>query len=113
LEKLGRTDAQFQSAEFALRKKYKEHLDQIAVELLADPAVKVTLSGFADSKGDKAFNMPLSQKRAEAVKNYLVKKGVDKDRITVLFFGEDSPKASNNTPEGLAANRRVEFKFTK
>jgi OOP family OmpA-OmpF porin len=113
LEKLGRIDAQFQSAEYALRKKYKDHLDQIAVELLADPAVKVTLSGYADSKGDKAFNMPLSQKRAEAVKAYLVKKGVDKERISVLFFGEDFPKAPSNTAEGLAINRRVEFKFTK
>ena len=57
--------------------------------------------------------MPLSQKRAEAVKNYLVKKGVDKERITVMFFGEDNPKGSSNTAEGLALNRRVEFKFTK
>lgn len=113
LEKLGRIDAQFQSAEYALRKKYKDHLDLIAAELLADPAVKVTLSGYADSKGDKAFNMPLSQKRAEAVKAYLVKKGVDKERISVLFFGEDFPKAPSNTAEGLAINRRVEFKFTK
>lgn len=113
LENLGRTDAQFQSSEFALRKKYKDHLDLIAAELMSDPAVKVTLSGYADSKGDKAFNMPLSQKRAEAVKNYLVKKGVDKERITVMFFGEDNPKGSSNTAEGLAMNRRVEFKFSK
>lgn len=113
LEKLGKIDAQFQSSEYVLRKKYKDHLDQVAVELLADPTVKVTLSGYADSKGDKAFNMPLSQKRAEAVKNYLVKKGVSEDRITVLFFGEDNPKGPNDTPEGLAINRRVEFKFTK
>jgi OOP family OmpA-OmpF porin len=75
--------------------------------------VKVTLSGYADSKGDKAFNTPLSQKRAEAVKTYFVKKGIDKERITVLFFGEENPKGPNNTPQGLAMNRRVEFKFTK
>jgi outer membrane protein OmpA-like peptidoglycan-associated protein len=113
LEKLGRIDAQFQSGESALTKKYRDHLNLIATELLADPAVKVTLSGYADSKGDKAFNTPLSQKRAEAVKTYFVKKGIDKERITVLFFGEENPKGPNNTPQGLAINRRVEFKFTK
>ncbi len=113
LETLGKIDAQFQSGESSLSKKYKDHLNFIAAELLADPSAKVTLSGYADSKGDKAFNVTLSQKRAESVKNYLVKKGVDKERITVLFFGEDNPKGPNNTQEGLAMNRRVEFKFTK
>lgn len=113
LETLGKIDAQFQSGESALTKKYKDHLNLIAAELLADPAVKVTLSGYADSKGDKAFNSTLSQKRAEAVKAYLAKKGVDKERMTVLFFGEENPKGPNNTQEGLAMNRRVEFKFTK
>lgn len=108
-----KTDVQFQTAEYALRKSFKDHLDKIAEKLLADPSVKLTVSGHADSRGDKAFNQPLSKNRATAVKNYLVKKGVSEDRITVEYFGEDRPKASNNTPEGLAINRRVEFKATK
>lgn len=113
LEELLKTDAQFQTAEYVLRKKYKEHLDKVAAELIADPAVKLTVSGHADSRGDKAFNKPLSKNRAEAVKKYLVAKGVSEDRITVEYFGEDRPKATNGTPEGLAINRRVEFRATK
>ena len=113
LEELLKTDAQFQTAEYVLTKKYKLHLDEIAKEMLADPAVKLTVSGHADSRGDKAFNQPLSENRAKAVKNYLVKKGVSEDRITAEWFGEDRPKAPNNTFEGLAINRRVEFRATK
>lgn len=108
-----KTDVQFQTAEYALRKGFKDHLDQIAAKMIADPSVKLTVSGHADSRGDKAFNQPLSKNRANAVKNYLVKKGVSEDRITVEWFGEDRPKATNTTPEGLAINRRVEFKANK
>jgi OOP family OmpA-OmpF porin len=108
-----KTDAQFQSSEYVVRKKYKLHLDEIAKELKADPEVKITLSGYADSKGDKSFNLPLSEKRALAVKKYLVSKGIDEKRITVEFFGEDFPKSTSMTAEGLAINRRVEFKLSK
>lgn len=113
LEKLMKTDVQFQTAEYVLRKSFKSHLDELAAQLVADPSVKLTVSGHADSRGDKSFNQPLSENRAKAVKNYLVKKGVSADRITVEYFGEDRPKADNKTPEGQAINRRVEFKATK
>jgi OOP family OmpA-OmpF porin len=63
-----------------------------------------------DSKGRKADNQRLSDARAESVVDYLAEKGVARDRMIARGFGEDQPIASNDTPEGRARNRRVEFR---
>jgi outer membrane protein OmpA-like peptidoglycan-associated protein len=110
---LAKIDAQFQTAEYTLRKNYKANLDEMAKEMIADPAVKLKISGHADSRGDKAFNDPLSENRAKAVKKYLVSKGVSEDRITIEFFGDTVPKGDNSTVMGQAINRRCEFTLTK
>lgn len=110
---LAKVDALFQTAEYVLRKNYKAHLDEIAKEMIADPSVKLKVAGHADSRGDKAFNMPLSENRAKAVKKYLISKGISENRIITEFFGESVPKGDNSTVEGQAINRRCEFTVIK
>ncbi|OUJ73720.1 OmpA family protein [Hymenobacter crusticola] len=71
---------------------------------------QVRIMGFADSRGDKDYNRELSEKRAEAVKNWFVQNGkVDASRISVEPMGEEQPVASNATPSGRQQNRRVEI----
>ena len=71
---------------------------------------QVRVMGFADSRGDKSYNKELSEKRAEAVKNYLVTNGkITADRVSVEPMGEAMPVASNATPAGRQENRRVEI----
>ncbi|APZ48029.1 cell envelope biogenesis protein OmpA [Polaribacter reichenbachii] len=68
------------------------------------------INGYADSTGTAAYNLMLSDKRANAVKNYFVKKGINESRLTAKGFGEDNPVDSNSTRKGRANNRRVEVK---
>ncbi|WP_405563011.1 OmpA family protein [Polaribacter sp. Asnod6-C07] len=68
------------------------------------------INGYADSTGTAAYNLMLSDKRANAVKNYLVKKGINESRLTAKGFGEDNPVDTNSTRAGRAKNRRVEVK---
>ncbi len=71
---------------------------------------KVSIEGHTDNTGKADKNLALSQKRVDAVKAYLVKKGVDASRLTVQAYGDTKPAADNATPAGRAENRRVEFK---
>lgn len=75
----------------------------------ADPALKLEIGGHADSDGDAAKNTALSQARAEAVKKLLVDQGIDAARLTPKGYGAAKPIAPNDTPEGKANNRRLEF----
>jgi len=88
-------------------------LDVLAQTLTDAPTWKLKLSGHTDNTGSAAFNLALSKKRAEAVKKYLVSKGVVADRITTEGLGSTKPIASNDTAEGRNANRRVEFLIIK
>jgi OOP family OmpA-OmpF porin len=74
------------------------------------PGAKIRLDGYTDSVGTDAYNMKLSERRATAVKDYLIKEaGVDSSKITAVGHGEADPVADNKTPEGRAKNRRVEI----
>lgn len=85
-------------------------LDHVAVVLKNNPGVKVSLDGHTDSVGSDAYNMGLSKRRANAVKAYLVKKGIDASRLSTAGFGESKPVASNDTDQGRSLNRRVEIR---
>ena len=74
------------------------------------PDMKVQIDGYTDSTGTDAYNQNLSERRAKAVRDYLVNSvGIDPSRLTAVGHGESNPAASNSTKEGRAKNRRVEF----
>ena len=76
---------------------------------LNDGQVAVVVSGYTDSSGNDSINIPLSQRRAQSVAQYLVGKGVPSNRINAQGYGSANPIASNATPQGKAQNRRVEI----
>lgn len=73
----------------------------------------VELAGHADATGPENYNLILSEQRAKAVGKYIAGKGIAKERIAVVFYGESKPIDTNATPEGRKKNRRVEFKIVK
>lgn len=79
--------------------------------LLTHPEIKVEIQGYTDNVGSPAFNKKLSLKRAETVKNFLISKGVGPERLTTAGMGEVNPVATNQTAEGRALNRTIEFKI--
>lgn len=81
--------------------------------LKENPAVEIEIAGHTDSVDTDQYNLELSQKRARAVANFLLKKGIKKTRIRARGYGENKPVAPNNTPEGRQKNRRVEFTILK
>jgi OOP family OmpA-OmpF porin len=88
-------------------------LDEVAQALADNPTIKVRIEGHTDSQGSDKLNLKLSQKRAESVRNYLIKKGVSAGRMVPKGFGESVPIADNRTSAGRAENRRVEFFITE
>lgn len=84
-------------------------LDELAGLMQKKPNWRLKISGHTDNKGDAVANLKLSQKRAEAIKNYLVKKGIAADRFKVEWFGASKPIADNDTEAGRQQNRRVEM----
>ncbi|MDD4308849.1 MAG: OmpA family protein [Candidatus Cloacimonetes bacterium] len=84
-------------------------LNRVYTSLVANPDVNVIISGHTDSVGGEDGNRALSLKRAQSVKDWLVEKGISSSRIDVIGKGEAEPIASNETSEGRAKNRRIEF----
>jgi outer membrane protein OmpA-like peptidoglycan-associated protein len=85
-------------------------LDEVADILLQHTDLHLVIDGYTDNTGNPAYNLVLSQKRVDAVKKYLVQKGIDAARIKATGHGQDNPVADNSTREGRAQNRRVEMK---
>jgi len=87
-------------------------LDKIAAEAKKYPNLKLRVEGHTDGQGGEAYNLTLSQQRADAVRNYLVNTaGLPADQVVAVGFGKTRPIASNDTASGRAQNRRVEFIF--
>jgi outer membrane protein OmpA-like peptidoglycan-associated protein len=103
------SDVLFDFGKYTLRPLAREKLAKISGIVLAYPSLKLAIEGNTDSVGTEAFNQELSEKRAEAVRNYLTQQGVPESSTTATGFGKTRPIASNDTSEGRQQNRRVEL----
>ncbi|MEO1066008.1 MAG: OmpA family protein [Pseudomonadota bacterium] len=99
----------FQTAKAAILADSFGLLDKIAATALSCPSARFEVAGHTDSDGAEAFNQQLSEARALAVTEYLVRAGVAEDRLKPVGFGEAQPVAPNDTPQNKALNRRIEF----
>jgi len=112
LEEFGRTRVygiNFDVDSDVIRGESKPTLDKIVAVLKAKPDWKLSVEGHTDATGGEAHNQQLSQKRAEAVKSYLVAGGIDASRLTATGLGASKPVAGNDSESGRAQNRRVEL----
>jgi Outer membrane protein and related peptidoglycan-associated (lipo)proteins len=88
------------------------NLDKLANILKEYPDTNIEIQGHTDSQGSDSYNMSLSERRAQAVATYLRGRGIASSRITTKGYGETAPVASNDTEDGRAQNRRVDFLIT-
>ncbi|MFY8078068.1 MAG: OmpA family protein, partial [Flavobacteriales bacterium] len=85
----------------------------VYVLLKKNKAMYLEVQGHTDSRGKDDYNVTLSKNRAEAVVSYLMKKGIDRTRLEIKYFGATKPATTNDSDEGRAKNRRVEFRVLK
>jgi outer membrane protein OmpA-like peptidoglycan-associated protein len=103
----------FRSSSFTIDAAEIAALEKIVAEMKADVTVNMEVKGFADNSGVKNTNEKLARQRALAAAQFLMSKGISRDRIIIKGEGCNSPVGDNTTVEGRAMNRRVEFKFLK
>lgn len=103
----------FASREFTLKAESFVELNRLVGLMKENPTMIVEISGHTDDVGNDQINLTLSDKRAQAVVQYLVQKGIEAERLVAKGYGESKPVADNETPEGRAQNRRTEFKIIK
>ena len=101
-------NVEFDFDKSTIKKGYYQDIDDLAQVMKDYPDLSVVIEGHTDSVGTAAYNKKLSQERADAVKKYMVEKGIDANRLKAQGFGEDKPIAGNETEEGRQKNRRVE-----
>jgi OOP family OmpA-OmpF porin len=101
--------ANFETGSAILSADATARLDTVSETLLANPSTVVTVEGHTDDQGSATANQLLSEARAQAVVDYLLARGIGSERLTAVGYGEDRPIADNDTTEGRAANRRIEF----
>jgi outer membrane protein OmpA-like peptidoglycan-associated protein len=95
-----------------LRSEAQDNLDKLIIILNKYPDTNIEIHGHTDSKGSVAYNQALSERRAGSVSGYLSSNYIKSQRLTTTGFGEEKPKYENETAEGRAQNRRVEFAIT-
>jgi OmpA-OmpF porin, OOP family len=106
---LGKGSIRFESGRAGIDPDSAGLLDRLTETALRCPTVNIEIAGHTDADGEEAFNQALSEKRAQAVMDYLVRAGLPADRFTAVGYGSTKPVASNDTGEGKAQNRRIEF----
>ena len=87
-------------------------LDELVQILKDNPSYKLAIESHTDNSGTNDYNQKLSNNRSATVMRYLVSKGIDASRLTATGFGEETPIATNDTPDGRALNRRSELKLS-
>jgi outer membrane protein OmpA-like peptidoglycan-associated protein len=102
---------QFETGKDIIKQESLPSLTKLAEVLLKKSDWKLQISGHTDNVGNDQNNLILSKKRSEAVKAFMVSKGISADRLSALYFGETDPVATNDTPEGRQQNRRVEMEI--
>ncbi|MCR4290756.1 MAG: OmpA family protein [Candidatus Scalindua sp.] len=100
---------QFDYKKWNVKPQFNSNLDNIENILINNPGLKIRIDGHTDDIGSMKYNIDLSGKRAQAIKDYLVGKGIDSSRITTKGLGYAQPIADNDTPNGRALNRRAEI----
>src|SRR5215471_10105159 len=103
------SDVLFKTGSFELLPGARERLAKISGIVLAYPSLHLEVEGHTDSVGSDEYNQQLSEKRAEAVRDYFIQQGIPDGAIVFRGFGKTKPVASNDTPEGRQQNRRVEL----
>jgi len=103
----------FETSSARLTQNSQVVLDNAAAELKRYPNLAVEVQAYTDSRGSDALNLKISEERAQSVRNYLLSKGVNADKVTAKGYGEANPIATNDTAEGRAQNRRVELVVKK
>lgn len=103
----------FETASADLKKESFVELKKVIELLTKYPEMEIEISGHTDNVGNKDYNKDLSQKRAQSVVNYLKENGVQTERLKAKGYGMDRPVAENDSEEGRAKNRRVEFTILK
>jgi outer membrane protein OmpA-like peptidoglycan-associated protein len=101
----------FDQDKAVIKAEAKPEIDKVVVELKRYPKDTMTVEGHTSSDGDAAYNMALGQRRADAVKKYMVESGIAPERIKAVSFGETRPAVPNDSPANMKLNRRVEFRY--
>lgn len=107
--RLPRGTIHFANGNATLSARHRSYLDQVVPVLEANPQVRLVVRGHSDDVGPDEANWALSRQRADAVVRYLEERGVPADRLRLQAYAATSPVAPNDTPQGRAANRRVEL----
>lgn len=109
---LGENSVNFDFNKATLTPKAKANLDKLVPVFTEYADTDIKIFGYTDAKGTDEYNLKLSDERSAAVKNYLAQKGIKSARVITSGMGEADPIATNETDEGRALNRRVEFAIT-
>jgi len=103
------TNINFDFDRVAVREDVRKRLSRVIALLKEIPGIDVQIVGYTDDVGSAEYNLTLSLRRAESVRDYMVNHGIESMRLAVAGRGKTEPLVSNSTPQGRAVNRRVEF----
>lgn len=102
-------EAFFDFDNYEVKQRFYPIFDDVVTVLNNNPSLKIVIEGHTDNIGTEGYNQKLSEERAKAVKRYLVKKGIQSDRLSIVGYGLSRPRATNDTEAGRALNRRVKL----